>query len=92
MARATKDEQALGPYSIVNSVDYPVTRDELVQTAMDSAAPAETINFLRCLHDRVYESADQVLRDFGEAEARFGMGNQDGVHRGDIGKEAKGHP
>lgn len=71
---------------MLRRVDYPVRREDLVDAAANEEAPAETINFLKSLPDREYESQEEVLRYFAEAEARFGvMGEK--VHRGDIGKE-----
>jgi len=72
---------------ILQQVDYPATRDEIVRVAEDSEAPTDTLNFLRRLPNREYRDPDDVLRQFAEAEARAGMGTRDVHHRGDLGKE-----
>ena len=61
---------------------------DLALAAAESDAPADAINFLRSLPDRIYTSPNDVLRQFGEAGARFGLFSTDVRHRGDIGKEA----
>jgi hypothetical protein len=55
-------------------VEYPVTRDELVEAAAQGDAPAQTINFLKALPSAAYASFEDVERDFAEAARRFGMG------------------
>jgi hypothetical protein len=68
------ENPARSPAAIVQQSDYPATRDELVETAEDSESPAEVINFLKCLPRERYESAEEVMRDFAEAERVFGNG------------------
>lgn len=86
MARGVGERPERSPAAMLRRVDYPATREDLVLAAADEEAPPETINFLKSLPDRTYESQDEVLRYFAEAEARFGvMGVK--LHRGDIGKE-----
>jgi len=88
MARGVGERPERSPSYILQQVDYPTTRQELVRAAEDSDAPVDTINFLKSLPDRQYRDPDDVLRQFAEAEARFGMGpGREVHHRGDIGKE-----
>ena len=77
-----------GPSDLLSQVEYPISRDELAGAAAEAELDADTINFLKSLPDRIYQSPNQILREFGEAEARFGMGTRDVRHRGDLGKEA----
>lgn len=76
MARGIGENPAKSPSAIVGQIDFPATRDELVETASDSESPAEVINFFKCLPKENYGSAEEVLRDFAEAERVFGMGNR----------------
>jgi hypothetical protein len=71
-------------------VEYPVSRDDLVRTAEDNEAPAEVINFFKALPKERYLSAEDVLRDFAEAERRFALGNvsDERGRRDNIGKVA----
>lgn len=89
MARGVGERlQRSASYIVLNEVDYPASRDDLVAAAEDSEAPVETLNFLRALPDRIYRDPDEVLRQFAEADARAGMGLRGGIHhRGDIAKE-----
>lgn len=89
MARGIGENPARSPSYILQQVDYPATREDLVRAAEDEDAPVDTINFLKSLPDRQYRDPDEVLRQFAEADARFGFGNRkDAVnHRGNIGKD-----
>ncbi|HLV61420.1 MAG TPA: DUF2795 domain-containing protein [Fredinandcohnia sp.] len=86
MARGVGERPERSPAAILRRVEYPATREDLVQAAADEEAPPETINFLRSLPDRTYQSQQEALRDFAEAEARFGVVGVK-LHRGDLGKE-----
>jgi hypothetical protein len=88
MARGFGEPPHQSPQAILSEVEYPISRDELAHAAAEAGAPADAINFLRSLPDRIYTSPNDVQRQFGEASARFGMGTTDVRHRGDIGKEA----
>jgi len=88
MARGIGEKPERSPSYILQQVEYPATREDLVEAAEDGEAPVDTINFLKSLPDRVYRDPDDVLRQFAEADARFGMGpGREVAHRGDIGKE-----
>src|SRR5512143_399203 len=88
MARGIGEPPERSPSAILSSVEYPISREELAMTAAEAGAPADAINFLRSLPDRVYQSPRDVLREFGEGAARFGLFSDDVRHRGDLGKEA----
>ncbi len=90
MARRTGERPEKSPANILYSVDYPISRDDLAQTAAESEAPIDAINFLRALPDRTYSSPEDVQREFAEADACFGLFSRDVHHRGDIGNEAMG--
>jgi len=89
MAKGIGEPLNRSPASILQMVDYPATRVEIVEAAGDSEAPVEVINFLKCLPQENYSSVESALRDFAEAERRFGMSNQsDGPDRRNIGRTA----
>jgi hypothetical protein len=90
MARGVGERPERSPAAILSEVEYPISRDELSTAAADAGAPADAINFLHSLPDRVYTSSSDVLREFGEGSARFGLFSTDVRHRGDIGNEAFG--
>ncbi len=88
MARGRGEPQERSPSALLSQVDYPISRDELAHAAAEAGFELDAINFLRSLPDKIYQSPSDVLREFAEGEARFGMGTRDVRHRGDIGKEA----
>lgn len=59
-----------------DQVQYPTSREELVQAAEDGGAPADVINVLLSLPRARYQSRDEAMRDLAEAARRFAMGNQ----------------
>jgi hypothetical protein len=88
MARGIGEPPERSPSAILSQIEYPISRDEIATAAAEAGFDTNAINFLRSLPDRIYQSPHQVLREFAEADARFGMGSRDVRHRGDIGKEA----
>jgi hypothetical protein len=88
MARGVGEPQERSPAAILSQVEYPISRDDLANAAAEAGFEKDAINFLRSLPDRIYQSPNEVQREFAEADARFGMGNRDIHHRGDLGKEA----
>ncbi len=76
----------------LQSVDYPADREELVQAAGDNEAPADIINFLKCLPRERYDSREMVLRDLAEAARRFGSGGHapqvGAIDRRNLGRDA----
>lgn len=89
MARGIGENPNRSPAAHLQSLDYPATREDIVQTAADNEAPADVINFLKSLPKDRYGSYEEALRDFAEAERRFGVGNlAGGRSREDIGKAA----
>jgi hypothetical protein len=94
MARGIGENPARSPAAHLQAVEYPATREEIVQTAGENEAPVEVINFLKSLPKEQYGSYEEALRDFAEAERRFGLGNlaDGGRSREDIGKKAVESP
>jgi hypothetical protein len=88
MSRGMREPLERSPSALLSQVEYPISRDELAMTAAESGYTRDAINFLRSLPDRIYQSPTEVMRQFSEAEARFGMGTRDVRHRGDLGREA----
>lgn len=88
MARGIGEPPEKSPSAILSTVEYPISRDELSEAAAEAGAPQDAINFLRSLPDRIYTSPSDVMREFGEGAARFGLFSTNVRHRGDIGKEA----
>ncbi len=88
MARGIGERPERSPAAILSEVEYPISRDELAEAAAEEGAPADAINFLRSLPDRIYSSPSDVQREFGEGSARFGLFTAEIHHRGDIGKQA----
>jgi hypothetical protein len=88
MARGIGERPERSPAAILWEVEYPISRDDLAEAAADAGAPADAINFLRSLPNRIYTSRTDVQREFGEGSARFGQFTGEVRHRGDIGKEA----
>lgn len=74
MANGIGENRVRSPAYVAQLVDYPITRDDLVEAAGDAEAPLEVINFFKSLPADRYESYEQVLRDFAEAERRFADG------------------
>lgn len=74
MAHGIGENPNRSPAEHVRSVTFPATRDEIVEAAGDSEAPVEVINFLKSLPKEQYGSVEEAMRDFGEAERRFGAG------------------
>jgi hypothetical protein len=90
MARGIGEDPRRSPAEHIAQVEFPASREDLVQTAADNEAPVEVINFFKSLPRESYRSAEEVLRDFAEAERRFAMGNppDERNHRENIGKVA----
>ena len=90
MARGIGEDPRRSPASHLAQVEYPASRDDLVETAEDNEAPPEVINFFKSLPQESYGSPEEVLRDFAEAERRFATGNvpDDRGRRENIGKVA----
>ena len=93
MAFGLAEDPALSPSSHLDSVDYPVWREQLVKAAADSGAPVEVINLFKSLPRGQYESREDVMRDFSEAARRMAMGglrDDDGANRDrrNLGRDA----
>jgi hypothetical protein len=88
MARGMTEGPLQTPSGILSEVEYPISRDDLAHAAAEAEAPVDAINFLRSLPDRIYTSPTDVLREFGEGSARFGMFTAEVRHRGNLAKDA----
>ena len=91
MAFGTAEDAARSPTTHLESVDYPVSRDELARVAADSGAPADVINLFKSLPKSEYQSKEEVQRDLAEAARRFAAGqNQEDPlrDRRNIGRDA----
>jgi hypothetical protein len=71
MANGIGENPSRSPSFIISQIDFPATRTELVETAEDSDAPTQVINFMKSLPKERYQSQEEVLRDFAEAERRL---------------------
>jgi Protein of unknown function (DUF2795) len=80
MAKGIGENPSSSPAFILKELDFPATRAEIVETAEDSESPVEVINFLKSLPKDRYQSQEEALRDFAEAERRFlgGTANEAG--------------
>ena len=90
MARGIGEPPERSPASHLAEIDFPATREEIVETAGDNEAPVEVINFFKALPKERYGSQEEVLRDFAEAERRMatGFAADDRDRRDDIGRIA----
>lgn len=90
MARGIGEDPRRSPAHIVSQVEFPATREELIETAEDEEAPVEVINFFKCMPKEKYGSQEEALRDFAEAERRLATGNvpDPRARRDDIGRVA----
>jgi hypothetical protein len=89
MAKGIGEQPSRSPANVLHAVEFPASRDEIVRTAEDEEAPAEVINFLKCLPEEQYRSLEAALRDLAEAARRFGVGGQgEGPDRRNIGRAA----
>lgn len=74
---------------IFEGMEWPATREDLVNFANEAELDVDTLNLVRSLPDRTYDSVDDVWRSIGEASRRFGVGARGGgTPRDDIGKQA----
>ena len=84
MAYGQAEDPALSITTHLDSVDYPVWREQLVKAAADNGAHSDLINVLKSLPGSRYESKEQVMRDLAEGARRFasrGVRDDDGVVR-----------
>ena len=93
MARGIGEDPRRSPAEHIAEIEFPASRDEIVETAGDNEAPPEVINFFKALPKEQYGSYEEVLRDFAEAERRFAAGPAAGdrARRDDIGRNVP-HP
>ncbi|MDY7228955.1 DUF2795 domain-containing protein [Hyalangium rubrum] len=84
MAYGQAEDPALSIPTHLDSVDYPVWREQLVKAAADNGAPTDLINVFKSLPRTKYESKEEVMRDLAEAARRFasgGLRDDDGAVR-----------
>jgi hypothetical protein len=74
MAFGVAENPAFSITPHLQSVDYPATREQLVQAAADNGAPVDIINVFKSLPREEYASEEEVMRDLAEAARRFAMG------------------
>jgi hypothetical protein len=75
MAYGVAEDPALSVSTHLQQVEYPTTRESIVQAAADGGAPVDIINVLKSLPRDDYRSLEEAMRDLSEASRRFGMGN-----------------
>ncbi|ATB27458.1 DUF2795 domain-containing protein [Melittangium boletus] len=105
MAFGQAEDPALSITPHLEAVEYPTTRELLVEAAEDSGAPVDIINVFKSLPQEQYPSRRDVMRDLAEAARRFasgGLRDDDGVDRDrrNIGRDLveselgdnRGHP
>lgn len=74
MAFGQGENPAVSVTSHLEEVEYPVTKELLVQTVMDADAPAAVINVFKALPGTEYANREGILRDLTEAARRFALG------------------
>jgi hypothetical protein len=74
---------------IFEGLDFPATKNDLVEFVTDAESDQDTLNLVRSLPDREYLSRDDIWRAIGEATRVFGGGGRNiGQPRDDIGKQS----
>lgn len=76
---------------LFEGIDYPATRQELIDFATDGELDADTLNLVRSLPDRDYMNRDDIWRSMAEATRVFAGNSRTGSPRDDIGKGSR-HP
>src|SRR6218665_4170264 len=74
MAFGQAEDPALSITPHLEAVEYPTTRELLVEAAEDSGAPVDIINVFKSLPQEEYPSRRDVMRDLAEAARRFASG------------------
>jgi hypothetical protein len=74
MAYGIAEDPALSVTPHLDSVDFPASREDLVQVAGDHGAPADVINLFKSLPREHYDSKEEVQRDLAEAARRMQVG------------------
>jgi hypothetical protein len=95
MAYGIGEDPTRSVTSYLDSVDYPIWREQLEKAVMQEGADADVINLVKSLPRNRYESKEEVQRDLAEAGRRFAMGthaaeDEDGANRDrrNIGRDA----
>jgi hypothetical protein len=50
----------------LKGIDFPASRDEVIQIAKDNGAPENVMNFINRLPSRQYTRANEVEQEFGK--------------------------
>jgi hypothetical protein len=94
MAFGLTEDPGINPSEQLDSVEYPVWREQLVKSAADNDGSPDVINLFKCLPKTRYDSKTEILRDFAEAARRLASGypgaEDDGINRDrqNIGRDA----
>lgn len=86
--RALEHRQNPHEHFMFEGIEYPVSRQDLIDLASDSEYDPDTLNLVRSLPDRTFTSRDDIWRSMAEATRVFAGGT--GTPRDDIGKQATG--
>ncbi len=78
--------QAEHAHFLFEGAEYPASKQDLVDFAIDAAVDADTVNLVRSLPDRSFASRDDIWRAWSEAMRVFGGGG--GAPRDNMGKQA----
>jgi hypothetical protein len=74
MAKGFGEPPQLSVWTHLEGLEFPVSREEIVEAAEDNEASLNVINFLKALPRDSYVSLEVLLRDFAEAARRFALG------------------
>jgi hypothetical protein len=74
---------------LFEGVEFPVTKQELVELVTASQPDVDLMNLVRALPDHDYGSRDEIWRAWAEAQRRFGSGARNlGAPRDNLGHQA----
>ncbi len=65
------DPQKASPSAVeryLKGIDYPATKEDLIEHAEDMGAPSDVMNVLRRMPDQDYDSPIDIAKGVGEAE------------------------
>jgi hypothetical protein len=73
---------------IFEGMEFPATRQDLVDFAENDELDTDTLNLILSLPDRTYADQNDVWRSIAEATRVMAGGSGTGTPRDDIGREA----
>src|SRR5262249_31060642 len=92
MAHGIAEDPGRSPTAQLDGVEFPASKQMLVQTAADNGASVDVINLFKSLPREDYQPRQRAVGDLAEAAGRWGRGNggDDGVFRDrrNIGRDA----